>query len=175
MGTIKADTVTGLADPNKITLPSGDVTNSTFAMGATLSVGSTPATLNFGNTVITNASAGSTTITGEGGSTTTNLQQGLVKCWLNYKGDGTVAIRDSLNFSSVTDENTGIYELNLTNNMGNNDCHLGAFHRSNSQTSGIAVEADLETGKVDDFKTFAGESTLIDREIAGGLIAGDLA
>ena len=31
------------------------------------------------------------------------------------------------------------------------------------------------TGKVDDFKTFAGESTLIDREIAGGLIAGDLA
>ena len=99
----------------------------------------------------------------------------FLKGLLNYKGDGTVAIRDSLNFSSVTDENTGIYELNITNNMGNNDYHLGAFHRSNSQTSGIAVEADLETGKVDDFKTFAGESTLIDREIAGGLIAGDLA
>tara|TARA_Y100000768_G_scaffold252249_1_gene191651 strand:- start:95 stop:499 length:405 start_codon:yes stop_codon:yes gene_type:complete len=119
--------------------------------------------------------AGSIAVTGEGNSTTTNLQQGLLKCWLNYKGDGTVAIRDSLNFSSVTDNGTGNYELNITNNMANNDYHLGAFHRSNSQTSGIAVEADLETGKVDDFKTFAGESTLIDREICGGLIAGDLA
>ena len=127
------------------------------------------------NTFTGASTAGSIAVTGEGNSTTTNLQQGLLKCWLNYKGDGTVAIRDSLNFSSVTDENTGIYELNITNNMANNDYHLGAFHRSNSQTSGIAGEADLETGKVDDFKTFAGESTLIDREICGGLIAGDLA
>ena len=78
MGTIKADTITGLADPNKITLPSGDVTNTTFAMGETLTVGSTPATLNFGNTVIANASAGSSTITGEGGSTTNNIHQGLL-------------------------------------------------------------------------------------------------
>ena len=105
MGTIKADTVTGLADPNKATIPN------------TITMGSTTATLNFGNTVIANASAGSTTITGEGGSTTTNLQQGLVKCWLNYKGDGTVLIRDSLNFSSVTDDATGIYELNITKNI----------------------------------------------------------
>ena len=163
MGTIKADTVTGLADPNKATIPN------------TITMGSTTATLNFGNTVIANASAGSTTITGEGGSTTTNLQQGLVKCWLNYKGDGTVAIRDSLNFSSVTDENTGIYELNLTNNMGNNDYHFNPFHRSNSRTSGIAGEADQETGKIDDFKTFSNADTLIDRDIGGGLIAGDLA
>ena len=87
MGTIKADTVTGLADPNKITLPSGDVTNTTFAMGATLSVGSTTATLNFGNTVIANASAGSTTITGEGGSTTTSVQQGLAKHWVKFAPD----------------------------------------------------------------------------------------
>ena len=127
------------------------------------------------NTFTGASTAGSIAVTGEGNSTTTNLQQGLLKCWLNYKGDGTVAIRDSLNFSSVTDNGTGNYELNITNNMANNDYHLGAFHRSNSQTSGIAVEADLETGKVDDFKTFAGESTLIDREICGGLIAGDLA
>ena len=62
MGTIKADTVTGLADPNKATIPN------------TITMGSTTATLNFGNTVIANASAGSSTITGEGGSNTTNLQ-----------------------------------------------------------------------------------------------------
>ena len=175
MGTIKTDIITGLADPNKITLPSGDVTNTTFAMGATLSVGSTTATLNFGNTVITNASAGSTTITAEGGTNTTNIQQGLLKGWLNFKGDGTVLIRDSLNFSSVTDDATGIYELNITNNMGNNDYHFNPFHRSNSRTSGIAGEADQETGKIDDHKTFSNADTLIDRELGGGLIAGDLA
>ena len=108
MGTIKIDTVTGLADPNKATIPN------------TITMGSTTATLNFGNTVIANASAGSTTITAEGGTNTTNIQQGLLKGWLNFKGDGTVLIRDSLNFSSVTDDATGIYELNITNNIGNN-------------------------------------------------------
>ena len=163
MGTIKADTVTGLADPNKATIPN------------TITMGSTTATLNFGNTVIANASAGSTTITAEGGTNTTNIQQGLLKGWLNFKGDGTVLIRDSLNFSSVTDDATGIYELNITNNMGNNDYHFNPFHRSNSRTSGIATEADQETGKIDDFKTFSNADTLIDREIGGGLIAGDLA
>ena len=59
MGTIKADTVTGLADPNKATIPN------------TITMGRTTATLNFGNTVIANASAGSTTITAEGGTNTT--------------------------------------------------------------------------------------------------------
>ena len=32
MGTIKADTVTGLADPNKVTLPSGAVTDTTITI-----------------------------------------------------------------------------------------------------------------------------------------------
>ena len=114
-------------------------------------------------------------VTAEGGTNTTNIQQGLLKGWLNFKGDGTVLIRDSLNFSSVTDDATGIYELNITNNMGNNDYHFNPFHRSNSRTSGIAGEADQETGKIDDHKTFSNADTLIDRELGGGLIAGDLA
>ena len=119
MGTIKADTVTGLADPNKITLPSGDVTNTTFAMGATLSVGSTTATLNFGNTVVANASAGSSTITGEGGSNTTNIQQGLAKYWQNLDTTGTAEQRDSFNVSGITDNNTGDITTSFTTNFGN--------------------------------------------------------
>ena len=55
MGTIKADTVTGLADPNKLTVPT---------------------TVTVGATILTDGSAGSTTITAAGGSTTTNLQPG---------------------------------------------------------------------------------------------------
>ena len=118
---------------------------------------------------------GSINVLGEGTSATTNLQQGLLKGWLNFKGDGTVAVRDSLNFTSVTDGGTGIYELNINNNMGNVNYHFNPFHRSNSQTSGIAEIADQETGKIDDHKTFSSADTLIDRDLGGGLIAGDLA
>ena len=104
MGTIKADTVTGLADPNKATIPN------------TITMGSTNATLNFGNTVIANASAGSTTITGEGGSTTTNLQQGLCKAWCDYNGN-TAAITDNFNIGGITDNGTGDYTFAYTNAM----------------------------------------------------------
>lgn len=59
--------------------------------------------------------AGSISVTGEGNSTTTNLQQGLAKAWVNFNGTGTVAIRTSLNHSSITDNGTGNYTTNLTN------------------------------------------------------------
>ena len=69
---------------------------------------------------------GNTTIFGEAGVTssdstgkTTNLQQGLAKAWINLNGTGTIATRDSFNESSVTDDATGKYTINFTNNMGN--------------------------------------------------------
>ena len=55
----------------------------------------------------------------EGGSTTTNLQQGLSKAWISFRGTSTVSIRDSLNNASVTDNGTGDYGINFTNNMNN--------------------------------------------------------
>ena len=32
--------------------------------------------------------------------------------WVNFKGDGTVAIRDSYNTTSIGDEGTGLYVMN---------------------------------------------------------------
>ena len=55
------------------------------------------------------------------GTATTNLQQGLVKAWGNLDGTGTIAIRDSFNISSASDENTGYYQFNYSNNMNNDD------------------------------------------------------
>ena len=63
--------------------------------------------------------AGSILVTGEGNSTTTNLQQGLVKSWWCIDGTGTVEFRDSFNCGSVTDNGTGDYTTNYTNNMNN--------------------------------------------------------
>ena len=47
--------------------------------------------------------------------------EGSAKVWVNFQGDGTLAVRDSLNVSSVTDSGTGDYDTNFTNNMSNDD------------------------------------------------------
>ena len=62
----------------------------------------------------------SVTIQGEG-SATTNLQQGLVKTWMSMNGSSTIALFDSLNTASITDNGTGDYTQTYTNSMGNND------------------------------------------------------
>ena len=41
----------------------------------------------------------------------------LCRAWVNFNGTGTVAIRDSHNVSSITDNGTGNYTLNFTNPM----------------------------------------------------------
>ncbi len=54
-------------------------------------------------TTVTNPSGGQPTI------------DGLAKAWVNFNGTGTVAIRASLNVSSITDNGTGDYTVNFTN------------------------------------------------------------
>ncbi len=71
------------------------------------------------NTLTGKTSAGSIVVTGEGGSTTTNLQQGLAKAWVNLNGTGTIAVRDSINNASITDNGTGDYSTTVTNAFGN--------------------------------------------------------
>jgi len=70
--------------------------------------------------------AGSIDVQGEG-TATTNLQQGLLKAWLNMDGTGTIAISDSFNIGSITDRATGDYFVNLSNAMGNSTwCVIGS-------------------------------------------------
>ena len=50
------------------------------------------------------------------GSTTTQpsipaLDKRMAKAWVNFNGTGTVAIRDSYNVSSITDNGTGQYSV----------------------------------------------------------------
>ena len=56
------------------------------------------------------------------GSTTTQpsipaLDKRMAKAWVNFNGTGTVAIRDSYNVSSITDNGVGSYLMNYTNAM----------------------------------------------------------
>ena len=42
---------------------------------------------------------------------------GTAKAWVNFNGTGTVAIRRAFNVSSITDNGTGNYTVNLTTAM----------------------------------------------------------
>jgi len=84
----------------------------------TLTGKSTATTLTIGSTPVVSASANSLTIRGEG-SNQTSIQQGLAKSWINFEGDGTIEISDSLNVTSISDRNTGAYTVNIANDMAN--------------------------------------------------------
>jgi hypothetical protein len=90
--------------------------------------------------------AGSMLVVGEGGTNTTNLQQGLAKQWLRLDGTGTVGIEDSLNTTSITDNDTGKYGVTIANDMANaNYCMTGMasdFHVADEDAGG----ADPTTG-----------------------------
>ena len=46
-------------------------------------------------------------------------KQSAAKAWANYDTTGTTEFRDSFNFSSLTDNNTGDTTLNVTNSFSN--------------------------------------------------------
>jgi len=119
--------------------------------------------------------AGSILVTGEGNSTTTNLQQGLGKVWINFNGESTIASRDTFNVGSISDEGTGDYQLNYTNNMGNANYAPSGM----SEADGKVVIDDSNysshvTTSSLDVEAKSGGSN-IDREVICVTIHGDLA
>jgi len=62
--------------------------------------------------------SGSSGITFNDASTQSTGKQAC-KAWVNFKGTGTVTIRDSFNVSSITDNGTGDYTINFTTAMPN--------------------------------------------------------
>ena len=63
-----------------------------------------------------------TTISGSNGivfpdATSMQTGQQAVKAWVNFNGDGVVAIRAGYNVSSITDNGVGQYTINFATNM----------------------------------------------------------
>jgi hypothetical protein len=56
-----------------------------------------------------------------GSSVTLPASQTTAKAWVNFNGTSTIAIRGSLNVSSLTDNGTGNYTINLTNALSSTD------------------------------------------------------
>jgi hypothetical protein len=68
---------------------------------------------------------------------TQNGMTGIAKAWVNFNGTGTVAIRDSFNVSSITDNGTGNYTVNLTTAMPNSNYSVIASANNGLDGSGI--------------------------------------
>jgi len=124
---------------------------------------------------------GSTGFTGsvksEGGNTTTDLQQGLAKTWLRMDG-GTIAINDSLNITSITDQATGNYRVAIANDMANANyaATTGAGGGSSNQTlMNCSTPGDaLGAGTIDLDLQFE-HQTANDPEVVSFALHGDLA
>ena len=78
--------------------------------------------------------------TSAGGPVTLTKQHGT-KSWCNFNGQGTVAIRDSFNVDSLTDNGTGLYQTNFSNNMSNTDYSALATSKKASTNGRIGVTA----------------------------------
>jgi hypothetical protein len=126
----------------------------------------------------TNVKVGNTsTYVADGGSATQNLVQGLCKVWVEHGND--FAIDDSFNLTSLTDDGTGLIDLNIANAMGNtNYVYNGAvsgFARNTTvgwvEGSTLATSlAPASMGTIDG----SGNVSLADAR-AGHSIHGDLA
>lgn len=58
---------------------------------------------------------------GGNSSTTEQISQGRAKAWLSFTGEGTIAIQNSFNISSIGDEGTGKYSINFSTAFSNTD------------------------------------------------------
>ena len=73
---------------------------------------------------------------GNNASTTAQIEQGRAKVWVNFNGTGTVAIRDSFNTSSITDNGTGLFQVNFSSALSN----------TNFCVSGMGGDAETQFG-----------------------------
>jgi len=113
---------------------------------------------------------GSINVLGEGTSATTNLQQGLAKVWVQFDGTASgAASRDSLNVGSMTDNGTGNYTVNFSNNMSNDDYASAGIGNTMSITSEAVTTSTINLLSANS------SGSLSDVTIMATSILGDLA
>tara|TARA_Y100000361_G_scaffold146559_1_gene157117 strand:- start:33 stop:449 length:417 start_codon:yes stop_codon:yes gene_type:complete len=132
------------------------------------------------NTLTGTTSAGSIVVTGEGGSTTTNLQQGLIKSWINFEGTNTSNTRDSFNITSITDDATGRQTVTIANDMANaNYCATagGCFDITQADDTQARQGPAVNNFATGSFRTHCGSNTYAanDWNIVTAQVSGDLA
>jgi hypothetical protein len=58
---------------------------------------------------------------------TTYVINGSAKAWVNFDATSSNSVRDSLNISSISDGGSGVFQVVMTNAMGNNSYSYNGF------------------------------------------------
>jgi hypothetical protein len=66
----------------------------------------------------------------------------MARAWVNFNGTGTVAIRASGNVSSITDNGVGMYTVNFTTAMPDENYSFGAICSSTAGASGYVARIE---------------------------------
>jgi len=111
---------------------------------------------------------------------TSVIAEGTVKAWFNFKGTDTTSLLDSTNVGSVTDNGTGRYTGNLTNNMNNTNYCISCTgdYDGGASASGAhsATEHDNNSTSAFQFQSFRpSDDAYTDVQKAPAMIVGDLA
>ena len=121
--------------------------------------------------------AGNVTITD--GSATMQLQAGVSKSWASFGMDGTAAIDESLNTSSLTDNSTGDSTIAFTSDMNTTTYCVsvaGDYDTGSQMANGIYIPSNLKR-IASSLRTRCTDSTggANDNPVACWTIMGDLA
>ena len=120
--------------------------------------------------------ANTSTYVSDGGNVTLNTVQGLAKVWANWNGTGTVAIRDSFNTASITDNGTGDYTTNVSSAMANANYCFTALGGDTSGSLSVRIEnASNRTTTTIDLISYNTSNANLDIQDVNSLFHGDLA
>jgi hypothetical protein len=109
----------------------------------------------------------------DSGTEADNVKKRVAKAWLNFTADGTVAIQEDFNFSSITDNGTGDYNVSFTANMSSgNYVALGTVDHS---TKGVVSISSLAVDGFNIVTREANTATMTDYGETGIVVFGDLA
>jgi hypothetical protein len=88
-----------------------------------------------------------------------------VKAWVNFNGTGTVAIRASMNVSSITDNGTGDYTMNFTSAITDANYAAAGFAGDAIFSVGVTLSSwgtYTQTTSAFRFKVYYGTNTVVD-------------
>ena len=121
--------------------------------------------------------ANTSTYVSDGGAVTQNTVQGLAKVWVQFDGGASsISPDDSLNVASLTDNGTGNYNVNYSNNMNNADYSPSNTGNSEATTGGVGIYAGVHTRSTSTCQaTYRRNNANADSDPASVQIFGDLA
>ena len=77
------------------------------------------------------------------GGTSYSLTSGVAKAWVNFNGTGTIAIRDSYNVGSITDNGSAYYTINISNAFSGSNYNFTGMSQQDVTTQGSGVMGDI--------------------------------